>query len=413
MAEMPHRQNKQNKKVAIVSNAFPPHTVGGIGTAHYTLYRELQRRSYPVQVFTFGEHGMARIAGEDDISRYHAPRPLLIALHLANLGMFSLLDRGKIAYQTLEILKGAVGSCHISRALQRFRPDVLILPDSGCPGCFIQRPPACHTLLIAHHNPVRFLGNPLLGAYSATDARLAIALEQRALQRVDTVICPSHYMKRVFAATYRFSGPVQVVPNGAEAAWLAALPAADIRQQHGLDSSTTLVYIPSAGSAIKGERFVGELVRRLATCTTEPIGFYLSGNIGAALAYELRFLPEHARLVLPGHLSYHENLAHIKACSFGISPTLLENLSMSLIEATLCGVPMVTFDVGGNREIITDGQNGLLAPYMDIEALLAAARRLLDSSERQRMCQTTRAYTASRFDTAVVMEQFLHVAGLV
>jgi len=39
-------------------------------------------------------------------------------------------------------------------------------------------------------------------------------------------------------------------------------------------------------------------------------------------------------------------------CFIGISPNLEENFSNAILEAQTSGVPFVSFDTGGNKEIV-------------------------------------------------------------
>ena len=111
-------------------------------------------------------------------------------------------------------------------------------------------------------------------------------------------------------------------------------------------------------------------------------------------------LPKGLRIHAPGPLDGPANLGRVKACSFCVYPTLAENYSMALLEAALCGVPMVTFDVGGNGEIIRDGTNGFLAPAHDVDALATAAARLLDPTTVRQMAETTHGDAKARLDTS-------------
>jgi glycosyltransferase involved in cell wall biosynthesis len=54
----------------------------------------------------------------------------------------------------------------------------------------------------------------------------------------------------------------------------------------------------------------------------------------------------------------------------GILTSASEGLSNVLIEYALCGIPSVAFGVGGNSEIIVDGETGYVVPDGD-EALMA------------------------------------------
>lgn len=64
-----------------------------------------------------------------------------------------------------------------------------------------------------------------------------------------------------------------------------------------------------------------------------------------------------------------------------VLPSYREGLPKSLLEAAACGIPLVTTDVPGCREVVCDGQDGLLVPPGDAEALAAAIERLLSDPE--------------------------------
>lgn len=60
-----------------------------------------------------------------------------------------------------------------------------------------------------------------------------------------------------------------------------------------------------------------------------------------------------------------------------------EGLPLSLMEALVLGVPVVVTDVGGNRELVTDGAEGLLVPASDPAALAAALDEVLGDPQRR------------------------------
>jgi glycosyltransferase involved in cell wall biosynthesis len=61
-----------------------------------------------------------------------------------------------------------------------------------------------------------------------------------------------------------------------------------------------------------------------------------------------------------------------------------EGMPIVLLEATAAGLPVVATVVGGNQEVVRDGESGLLVPPRDSDALAHAMVRLMDSPEAER-----------------------------
>lgn len=87
-----------------------------------------------------------------------------------------------------------------------------------------------------------------------------------------------------------------------------------------------------------------------------------------------------------------------------------EALPLSLIEASACGVASVCSDVGGSREVVADGETGLLFPAEDSAALAGRLERLLgDDALRQRFAGAARrraeaSFSVERYAAAIEAE---------
>ncbi len=91
-------------------------------------------------------------------------------------------------------------------------------------------------------------------------------------------------------------------------------------------------------------------------------------------------------------------------------PSYREGLPKVLLEAAACGRAIVATDVPGCREIVADGDNGLLVPARDAVALTAALSALLaDPARRQRMGQRGRERVLAEFSEARVVTETLAV----
>lgn len=74
----------------------------------------------------------------------------------------------------------------------------------------------------------------------------------------------------------------------------------------------------------------------------------------------------------------------LRAIDIFVLPSLSEALSNSLMEAMACGCCVVASRVGGNPELIADGESGCLFPAGDAGALSTVLHRLIDSDTLRR-----------------------------
>ncbi|WP_295396403.1 glycosyltransferase family 4 protein [uncultured Thiodictyon sp.] len=109
-----------------------------------------------------------------------------------------------------------------------------------------------------------------------------------------------------------------------------------------------------------------------------------------------------------GHVEDMPRLFH--SVDAVVLPSYREGLPKGLIEAGACGLPLVTTDVPGCREVVTDEVDGLLVPVRDAAALAAAIRRLAnDPALCARLGAAARETALTRFDERIVIEATLAV----
>jgi len=94
-------------------------------------------------------------------------------------------------------------------------------------------------------------------------------------------------------------------------------------------------------------------------------------------------------------------------------PSHFEGLPMSVIEAMLTGLPVVSTAIRGPREQVVDGETGLLVPPMTVQPLADALQRLVsDRALRTRMGQAGRDRARALYDERVVIARTLDLLGL-
>jgi glycosyltransferase involved in cell wall biosynthesis len=88
----------------------------------------------------------------------------------------------------------------------------------------------------------------------------------------------------------------------------------------------------------------------------------------------------------------------LRACDVFIFPSLYEGLGIALIEAMAAGCACVASAAGPIPEVVSDGEDGILVPPADADAIAAAVCRLLeDESERLRLGTAASKTAFSRF----------------
>lgn len=91
-------------------------------------------------------------------------------------------------------------------------------------------------------------------------------------------------------------------------------------------------------------------------------------------------------------------------------PSYREGLPKTLIEAAACAQPLITTDVPGCREVVTDGVDGLLVPVRDAKALAQAIRRLDDDPAfARRIGEKAWAKAHTEFDERIVISRTVDV----
>lgn len=85
-----------------------------------------------------------------------------------------------------------------------------------------------------------------------------------------------------------------------------------------------------------------------------------------------------------------------------------EGYSVALLEASAAGIPVIATRVGGNAEIVQEGETGLLVPAGDAEALSIAIETLAqDPVLRARLSNTGRDWAFSAASVEAMVERYL------
>lgn len=112
-------------------------------------------------------------------------------------------------------------------------------------------------------------------------------------------------------------------------------------------------------------------------------------------------------IVFVGHTD--EPLSYVAACDVFVHPSYHEGFSLSLVEAAMLGRPIIACSVGGNAEIVSDNETGILVAERNVESLKQAMKKLAEDEHlRKLLGQNARKVFLRGFQfDKIVTERFL------
>lgn len=103
-----------------------------------------------------------------------------------------------------------------------------------------------------------------------------------------------------------------------------------------------------------------------------------------------------------------ELLAYYAAADCFVLPSYREGFPNTVLEAGAMGLPSIVTDINGSREIIVEGENGVIVPPRNEEALFQAMLEMVrNKSKREYMASQARDLIASRFEQSFVQKCLL------
>jgi phosphatidyl-myo-inositol dimannoside synthase len=157
--------------------------------------------------------------------------------------------------------------------------------------------------------------------------------------------------------------------------------------------------------------FIEEVIPRLGSDTTYLLGG--TGPMRPRIDDAVTRLGLRSRVLVLGQLSEAMLLTLFRGADLFVMPNIpvpgdIEGFGVVMLEAGLCGLPIVAAELEGIRDVVQEGENGVLVPSGDAAGFAAAIAAF--ASDRARLSEASRrasASTARRFSWGVVVEQYV------
>jgi N-acetyl-alpha-D-glucosaminyl L-malate synthase BshA len=251
---------------------------------------------------------------------------------------------------------------------------------------------------------------PVITTLHGTDITLVgqdrsyLPITRWSIEESDDVTTVSRYLEERTATALGVKRPIRVIYNFVNCDLYRRNPDATARQQYARPGEKVLVHL----SNFRPVKRVADAVRVMARVRREiPAKLMMIGDgpdRGPAemLARELGIADDVLFLGKQNRVPELLALADVM-----LLPSEYEAFGLAALEAMACGVPTVAARTGGIPELITDGEDGLLAPAGDIEAMAAQALSLLTDDRRfERFSAAARRTAETRFSTESIIPQY-------
>ena len=259
------------------------------------------------------------------------------------------------------------------RTIRAEKPDIVHSRNwSGIEGVVAGYWAGCRSLVHSEH-----------GLDTSPDAKepwRRVAFRRLAYHLSNRVFCVSHQLKQLFAMRTGFAErKIEVIHNGVDTRRFCPDPGAraQARQELGISEGELLIGCVGNLTPVKDHKTVLAAVHELARAGRNW-RLVILGK-GPELANLESSLASHSewkhRVSFPGRSNSVP--AMLNAMDIYVLSSLAEGISNSLLEAMATGLPVIVTDVGGNPEVVVDGESGLLFPVGD-ERKLADHLLLLD-----------------------------------
>lgn len=374
-------------RVLFLTHGFPAREGDVPGSFVLRLARALVEAGVSVGVLAPAAPGVPKCytVGQVRVERFrYAPAAWEVLVHSG--AMVETAARGPAgAVAALGLL--AAGTSAVIRAVDSMRPDVV-----HAHWLF----PAGFTVWAA--GPL--VGVPLVTTVHGTDARLARRSRaaawaaRRVLRRSARVTAVSSWLASELRAVDPRASPI-VSPMPVETELFMA----------GATRSSDRILFVGRFTEQKG---LAHAIRALALMGAPATLDVIAGGRGRP-AYErlARELGALERITFHGAVPHHALPAMYRAAAALVMPSVDEGLGLVAAEAALSETPVVAFDSGGVRDIVRDGESGVLVPAGNDEALAAALDRVLgDRAWAAALGRQARTAALGRFAPDVVARQY-------
>lgn len=250
---------------------------------------------------------------------------------------------------------------------------------------------------------------PVLGSKKVNDlSRSVFTRKQQTFGKIDnlTIVGLSRWLVDCASQSTLFANTRVVnLPNPIDTTKFMPVNKVQARMTLNLPTDKKLVLYGAMSATSDPRKGYIELVKALGTLqnsgNTELLVFGSSQSDNELqYGFEAHYL---------GHVDDDSLRLLYCAADVMVVPSLQENLSNAIMESLACGTPVVSFNIGGNRDLIDHKQNGYLAEPFSSTDLAEGIQWVLDSPNYESLSKNAREKVLKCFDSKIVAKRYIEL----
>lgn len=241
-----------------------------------------------------------------------------------------------------------------------------------------------------------------------------IAAEHRAARKCHAIVGITEAMVKAFR--HRLIGRKQqfsVIPSGVDVAEFSLEGEAreqarkEVREKYGIAEDGKVIGIVARLDPYKGHDDIMNMLPRVRQIFPDLKCFFIGdGFYRTQLERRIGFSSLNETIILTGMLSQDEVKKHLAAMDCMVLPSYQEGQGRALVEALLCGCPIVAYRTGGIPEVCIHDQTGKLVRRGNVAGLVKAVTYMLQNpAGAAAMAEAGRQHMIEHFSSQVMFDR--------
>ncbi len=234
-------------------------------------------------------------------------------------------------------------------------------------------------------------------------AKIMHFLQFSVCKGANMIIVPSEYLRDIVEGWGIPAEKIKVVYNGAD---FKPSQLSKEEAKEKLNISGNVLFTWGRLVPWKGFRMLVKIMPKLAEVSPFlKLIIVGSGPDKEILEAMIKNLRLERKVILAGRKNLKEISEYLAASDIAILNSGYEGFSHQILEAMIAGVPLITTNAGGNKEVIHQGENGIMVKYNDEFNLIEVIRAVWNNSEMQAHFIDEGKKTASHFSVEKMFDE--------